>query len=107
MKRYGQIIRMKPGYEQRYRELHRNPWEEINAVIKSCGIRNYSIFLRDGFLFAYFEYVGDNFEEDMAKMAADEATKRWWKETDICQEPIDTAVPGEWWTNMDEVYHLD
>lgn len=42
----------------------------------------------------------------MAKMAADPMTQKWWKETDPCQEPVDSAGPGVWWADMEEVYHL-
>ena len=47
-------------------------------MIRQCHIRNYSIYLRrfdDGqyYLFSYFEYCGDNYAADMAKMAADPA----------------------------------
>ena len=76
-------------------------------MIRECNIRNYSIFYRDGYLFSYLEYVGDDFEADMAKMAADPVTQEWWKETDPCQEPVDSAAPGEWWADMEEVYHLE
>ena len=39
-------------------------------MIQECNIRNYSIYYRDGYLFSYYEYVGDDYEADMAKMAA-------------------------------------
>lgn len=106
MKRYGQVIKVKPEYLEKYKELHANPWPEVNRKIRECNIRNYSIFYRDGYLFSYLEYVGENFEKDMAKMAADPMTQKWWKETDPCQEPVDSAGPGVWWADMEEVYHL-
>ncbi len=56
---------------------------------------------------AYFEYVGKDFAADMAKMAADTCTQKWWSETDPCQEPIATAKDGDWWTTMEEVFHND
>ena len=43
----------------------------------------------------------------MKKMAADPTTQRWWKETDPCQYPIEDAREGEWWADMEEVYHLE
>ena len=107
MKRIGQIIRVKPEMEERYKYLHANCWPEVRAMIEACNIRNYSIYLRDGFLFAYMEYIGDDFEADMQKMADDAMTQKWWKETDPCQEPIATAKPGEWWIDMEEVFHQD
>ena len=107
MKRYGQVIKVKPEYLEKYKALHANPWPEVNRMIQECNIRNYSIYYRDGYLFSYYEYVGDDYEADMAKMAADPKTREWWKETDPCQEAIHTAQEGEWWALMEEVYHLD
>ena len=107
MERYGQVIRVKPEMLEKYKALHAAPWPEVNAMIKACNIENYSIFHRDGYLFACFEYVGDNYAADMAKMAADPVTQKWWDECMPCQNPVESASKGEWWANMDEVYHLD
>ena len=107
MKRVGQVIKVKPEYLEKYKALHANPWPEVNEMIKKCNIQNYSIYYRGGYLFSYFEYVGDNYEEDMKKMAADPKTQEWWKETDPCQEPVEFAKPGEGWADTEEVYHLD
>jgi L-rhamnose mutarotase len=107
VKRYGWVIKVKPEKLDYYKELHANPWPEVNAMIKECNIQNYSIYYRDGLLFSYLEYTGDDFEADMKKMAADPMTQKWWKETDPCQEPVDSAEEGVWWADMEEVYHLD
>lgn len=106
MKRYGQVIKVKPEHLDKYKELHAKPWSQVNAKIKECNIQNYSIYYKDGYLFSYLEYVGDDFEADMKKMAEDEWTQKWWKETDPCQEPVASAKEGEWWSDMEEVYHL-
>ncbi len=105
MKRYGSVIKLRPQKEQEYRRLHAEPWPGVLAMIRACNIRNYSIFLKDGFLFSYFEYVGDDYAADMARMAQDPTTRDWWKLTDPCQEPLDTRKPGEWWASMEEVFH--
>ncbi len=107
VKRYGQVIRVKPEKLGYYKELHANPWPCVLEKIHECNIRNYSIYLQDDQLFAYFEYVGKDFAADMAKMAADTCTQKWWSETDPCQEPIATAKDGDWWTTMEEVFHND
>ncbi|MDD4191922.1 MAG: L-rhamnose mutarotase [Mangrovibacterium sp.] len=36
-----------------------------------------------------------------------ELTKQWLKETDPCQEPVESAKKGEWWAEMEEVFHAD
>ncbi|MDL2236306.1 L-rhamnose mutarotase [Christensenellaceae bacterium OttesenSCG-928-K19] len=107
MKRYGQVIKVRPEKEAYYRDLHANAWPEVLDMIKECNIKNYTIFLRDGYLFSYYEYTGDNYEADMAKMAADPTTQKWWDECKPCQQPLDTIVEGEWWADMEEVFRLD
>lgn len=105
--RKGWVIKVKPEKLEEYKALHANPWEAVDAQLKECNIRNYSIYYRDGYLFSYLEYTGTDWEADMAKMAADSATQEWWKLTDPCQEPVESAGEGEWWADMEEVYHLD
>ena len=105
--RYGSVIRVKPGMLEEYKALHAEPWPGVNKMLKEVHIRNYSIYYRDGYLFSYFEYTGSDFEADMARMAADSLTREWWKLTDPCQLPVETAAEGEWWAPMEEVYHLD
>jgi len=107
MKRYGSVIGVKQEKLEEYKKLHANAWPDILAMIKKCNIQNYSIYYRDGLLFSYFEYTGTDYAADMAKMAADSVTQNWWKHTDPCQKPIDTAKPGEWWSPTEEVFHLD
>ena len=71
MNRVGQIIGLKPDQIEVYERLHAAVWPEVLAMISACNIRNYSIFRHGELLFAYFEYTGNDYEADMAKMAAD------------------------------------
>ena len=80
---------------------------EVLAMISVCNIRNYSIFRHGELLFAYFEYVGEDYEADMAKMAADPRTREWWTWTEPMQSPLETRAPGEWWITIKEVFHTD
>jgi len=43
----------------------------------------------------------------MAKMAADPTTQEWWSHCKPCQQPLETCPEGEWWANMEEVFHCD
>ncbi len=107
MKRYGQVIRLKPGTLETYTSYHAKVWPEVLDTIRRCNIRNYSIYYKDGTLFAYFEYHGNDFEADMAKMAADPKTQEWWAVMKPLQEPLPTRAEGEWWADMKEVFHTD
>ncbi len=112
MQRYGSVLGLRADKVERYKELHAAVWPEVLKMIKSCHIGNYSIYLRklpDGkhYLFSYFEYTGDDFAADCAKMAADPVTQQWWAECIPCQEPLPDRAAGEWWAAMDEVFHCD
>jgi len=112
MKRYGMVIGLDEEKLKEYNELHAAVWPDVLKMISECNIRNYSIYLRqlpDGnyYLFSYFEYVGDDYAADMAKMAADPTTQRWWAVCKPCQQPLPDIADGEWWANMDEVFHCD
>jgi len=107
VKRYGQLIGVKADRLEEYKKYHADVWPEILNMIRECNIQNYSIFYKDGLLFAYLEYVGDDFDADMAKMAADPKTQEWWDIMMPMQEPLDTRAEGEWWANMEEVFHMD
>ena len=107
MKRIGQVINVRPECLEQYIEVHANIWPDISDMITSCNIRNYSIYHLNGQLFAYMEYIGDDFNGDMAKMGEDPMTQKWW---DVCK-PLQTPDPnrpeGAWWWDAQEVFHQD
>ncbi len=110
VQRYGSVIQVRPEKLASYKQLHAKPWPGVLKQLAAVNIRNYSIYLRElepgkYYLFSYFEYTGGDFEADMKKMAADPETRRWWKETDPCQQAIPLAKTGEWWSAMEEVFH--
>lgn len=109
MQRIGSVIGLNAEKVAAYKRLHADVWPEVLAMIRQCNIQNYTIFLREpeNLLFAYYEYTGDDHEADMAKMAADPKTQEWWAVCMPCQKPLSTAKEGEWWTEMEDVFHLD
>jgi len=59
-------------------------------MIKACNIRNYSIYSKDDYLYAYFKYTRDNFKKDTEKMATDSVTQAWRDVVKPLMEPIET-----------------
>ncbi len=110
--RYGMVLGLKEEKIAEYKKLHAAVWPGVLKTIKDCNIENYSIYLHrldDGrhYLFAYFEYTGDDFEADMKKMAADPVTQKWWDLCEPMQVPVKNREPGQWWAQMEEVFHTD
>jgi L-rhamnose mutarotase len=107
VERHGAVIRVRPEKLEEYKRYHANVWPEVLKTIRKCNIRNYSIFHKDGYLFAYFEYHGRDFKADMDKMAADPKTQEWWAIMKPMQIPLETRARDEWWAEMEEVFHTD
>jgi L-rhamnose mutarotase len=112
MKRHAWIIGVKKDMIDEYKRLHADVWPEVLDMIRQCNISNYSIYLRtlpDGntYLFSYLEYTGEDFDVDMAKMAADPMTQKWWDVCKPCQEPLPDRDKDQWWADMEEVFHCD
>ena len=107
MKRYGWVAKVKPECLEEYKRLHADVWPDVLEMIKQCNLQNYSIYYKDGYLFTYVEYTGEDFEADMAKMAADETTQKWWAVCVPCLDPVDDKAAVNVWSDMEEVFHLD
>ncbi len=107
MKRMASVIGLPPESVQRYEELHAAVWPAVLERISASNIVNYSIYRYNELLFSYMEYDGDDFDGDMAAMAADPVTQEWW---DVCkplQRPVEDRADGEWWKDLPEIFHTD
>jgi L-rhamnose mutarotase len=107
MQRFGTVTRLRPELRTRYLELHRQVPAAVEAALSRAHIRNYTIFVHGDLLFGYYEYAGVSHAEDVAQIAADEATQVWWTSTDPCQEQLPGATADSMWSPMTEAWHLD
>jgi len=114
-RRFAQIVKLKPEHVDEYKKVHAAVWPEVLKQIKDCKMEDYSIYLDDDthILFAYFKYVGYDFDGDMERMRENPRVREWWRMTDSWQESL---VPGAesseasspaWWKPIEEVFHVD
>ncbi|MDX8123569.1 L-rhamnose mutarotase [Janthinobacterium sp. GMG2] len=108
MQRMGMVIGIAPERIAEYKTLHAAVWPQVLARLAAAHVGNYSIFLREpeNLLFGYWEYHGEDFEADMAAIAADPETQRWWTFCAPCQEPLASRAEGEHWAMMEQVFHV-
>lgn len=111
VRRYTQLVELKPEKEKLYRELHAEVWPEVVAAIKKANIQNYSIHLAElggkKYLFSYFEYTGKDPESDFAIIANDPTTRdKWWPITNDTQLRIEGTPEGEQWLPAEMLMHL-
>lgn len=107
VRRVGSVIGLDPAGAAEYERLHANVWDDVLEQIARSNIRNYSIYRYGDLLFSYYEYVGEDLDADLAAMAADPVTQRWWALCSPLQRPVGERGPGEWWHALDEVFHAD
>jgi L-rhamnose mutarotase len=104
IKRVGIVIGLKRDMEAKYRQVHADSHSGVHDLLSKYGMQNFSIFLteiaRKLYEFGYYEYVGDDYEKDMAEMAKEPRTVEWLKMCDPMQQPL----PGEKsWRQMERV----
>jgi L-rhamnose mutarotase len=100
-------MQVKPDALKEYMDIHKNVWPSVLDALRRHHIIDYSIHYWPApdfhLLIANMKYTGDNYEEDMAGIAADPETQRWWKVTDGMQESFNAGATGSgreipWWT---------
>lgn len=106
MLRQGSVIRLRPEAIEEYERYHREGWPEVQQALTDAGFRNYSIYRFGDTLFSYREYVGTDYEADMAVLDAHEPSRRWVAIMHTLQLSVDGAVPPQW-THLPEIFHLD
>ena len=107
VRRFGMAARLVPEKREEYLRLHSDVWPQVEATITACGIRNFSIFVLGDVIVGYYEYIGDDYDADQARMAEDPKTQEWWSYTAPCQLPFEPGSSDPNWQQLDEVWHLD
>ena len=98
------VMQLKRGAEEEYRQRHRPIWKELEDVLRTHGVHNYSIALHSetGQLFAYAEI------EDDARWNAIAQTptcRRWWDYmADLMEVNADRSPRA---VELQEMFHLD
>tara|TARA_B100001029_G_C15040951_1_gene443579 strand:+ start:288 stop:617 length:330 start_codon:yes stop_codon:yes gene_type:complete len=106
IKRYGMVIKLKPEKKDYYIKNHQNVWPEILKELKKIKIKNYSIFLKEDFMFGYLEYEGNNFDKDMAEMENIPIVKEWTELMIDCFNPFPNNENNNSWVLMDQIFYM-
>ena len=105
VKRVGMVIELRPEYLDEYRRLHADGHPGVRDLLSRFHLRNFSIFLHQvagrWLEFGYYEYHGENFEADMAALAAEPRNREWLVRCDPMQAPLEGETG---WAVMEQVY---
>lgn len=107
VKRVGMVIKIKSDRLNEYLKLHADTNRGVRDLLTKYHMRNFSIFMtrmEDGnyYEFGYYEYTGNDYDGDMAKLAREPRNIEWLK---VC-DPMQIPLQGETsWKKMDKVYY--
>jgi L-rhamnose mutarotase len=114
------MIKVKPELLAQYMCLHDHTWDEVMERMNRSKMRDFTVWLHEetNTLFHQFVYVGDDYDADMAAVAADPVVRFWWSFCEPCQEPRHwdgappsqggcgkPSHPSEWWSPLKLVNH--
>ena len=105
--RYGMAVRLKDEKRDYYIEKHANVWPEVLDELKKINVKNYSIFLKEDFMFGYLEYDGDSFDKDMAQMQNIPIVEKWTKLMIDCFNPFPNNENNNSWVMMDQIFFME
>ena len=105
-KRIGMVIKIHEDQIEEYKRIHSPGNPGVRDLLTKYNMSNFSIFLQkldDGnyYEFGYYEYVGNDFEGDMTKLAKEPRNIEWLKVCDPMQIPLE-GYDG--WAEMKQVY---
>jgi len=107
IKRVGMVIGIKEDRLEEYKSLHAESNPGVRDLLRAVHIHNFSIYvsqLPDGkyYLFGYYEYIGNDYEADMAQLDSKPRVKEWLAMCSSMQVPLPNESE---WKEMDAVYY--
>lgn len=97
MEKFAFKMKLNPGCRAEYIKRHNEIWPELSALLKSAGVRDYSIHL-DGETDILFGVLWRSDGHSMNKLPDDLIMQKWWAymadimETHPNNEPIATPL---------------
>ena len=110
MKRYCQSLELpdNPELIEKYIEVHRHVWPEIQAGIRSVGILDMQIFHLGTHLFMICDTVDDfDWDKDNARLATLPRQAEWEAHVAMFQGCDPNAPSTEKWHLMEKIFELE
>ena len=107
IKRYAMVVKLKEEKKEFYLKNHQNVWPEVLSELKKVKVKNYSIFLKDDFMFGYLEYEGDNFDQDMEEMQKIPVVNEWTILMIDCFNSFPNHEKNKSWVMMNQIFYME
>lgn len=97
--RYAWTAEIKPGTGAAIRILLSNVREEVGVIFKQCHFQNQNVYFKDGRLYIYVEYAGNDYSKDQREFKNDPEIKKIYEEFEKNLKNT--------WEEMKEVFHAN
>ena len=105
VKRVGMVVGIREDQLAEYKQLHADSNPGVRDLLAKYHLHNFSIYLQQiegkWYEFGYYEYTGNDFEGDMARLDKEPRNIEWLKVCDPTQIPLSGA---KGWTKMERCY---
>jgi L-rhamnose mutarotase len=98
MEKYAFKMKLKPGCAEAYRQRHDAIWPKLVDLLRTSGVRDYSIYLDESTL-TLFGVLWRSSDHRMASLPEHDVMQEWWAymadlmETHPDNEPVATPLP--------------
>lgn len=92
-----------PGQESELKSFCEKFPVELEKVTNEKEFQNCNLFLRDGHLYYYYEYVGDNIRNSLREITQADGFKNFQNQMNNYLIPKENG----YWDIMDEVFHIN
>ncbi|MBO5215175.1 MAG: L-rhamnose mutarotase [Clostridia bacterium] len=105
MEKYAWKATLKEGQREEYIRRHNEIWQEMVDLLKSAGIRNYSIWLSGNDIFGYYEC--EKGIEFATKTQSESPIVDKWNEymDDVMEMPLDPETGAQ--PHLIQAFNLD
>ena len=105
MEKYAWKATLKEGKREEYIRRHNEIWQEMVELLKSAGIRNYSIWLSGNDIFGYYEC--EKGIEFATKTQSESPIVDKWNEymDDVMEMPLDPETGAQ--PHLIQAFNLD
>lgn len=86
---------LKPGCQAQYKLRHDHLWPELRDLLKSSGVRSYSIFL-DSETHALFSYMEVPENNKIDELPGQVIMQKWWDSMKDLMECNEDHSPKSW-----------
>jgi L-rhamnose mutarotase len=98
-KRIGNVAELNAGAEETVKDLFKKFDPALIELMKKSNLQNFTVYIKDGKIYMYSEYVGKNLEQDKKQL---HETPEFVKFDSELSKSIKTT-----WKEMKEVFHTN